>query len=212
MLPEIKTLYGELTAVGKDVELAKLQKILNAEPKKEWIKQHPFVSNYKYIPVERQEFLMTMIFGRWRIEVLDTKIIANSVAVTVRVHYMHPVYKEWDYIDGVGAMPIQVDKGSGATDFQKMKTSAIQMSLPSAKTYAFKDAVETLGKIFGKDLNRKELISYGGVESNSFKKVLKMVDKFKNATDEDKEKFLETFNDLSVEEIDILRTKLYGLA
>jgi hypothetical protein len=161
-LPALKDIYSDKLEIKKNQEL---NMILNADPKKEWVKEHPIISGYKYIPVERQEYLMTMIYGKWTVEVKNVQLIANSVTVTVRVHYLDPVTGQMEWIDGVGASPIQTDKDAGATDFNKMKASAIQMSAPSAKTYAFKDAVETLGKIFGKDLNRKDMISYGFLEN-----------------------------------------------
>lgn len=161
-LPALKDIYSDKLEIKKNQEL---NMILNADPKTEWIKSHPFITGYKYLPVERLEYLMTMIYGKWTIEVKAVQLIANSVTVTVRVHYLDPITGQMEWIDGVGASPIQTDKEAGAIDFNKMKASAIQMSAPSAKTYAFKDAVETLGKIFGKDLNRKDLISYGFLEN-----------------------------------------------
>lgn len=161
-LPALKDIYSDKLEIKKNQEL---NLILNADPKADWIKSHPIITGYRYLPVERLEYLMTMIYGKWTVEVKNVQLIANSVTVTVRVHYLDPVTGQMEWIDGVGASPIQTDKDAGATDFNKMKASAIQMSAPSAKTYAFKDAVETLGKIFGKDLNRKDLISYGFLEN-----------------------------------------------
>lgn len=161
-LPALKDIYSDKLEIRKNQEL---NMILNADPKQEWVKSHPIITGYKYIPVERQEYLMTMIFGKWKIEVKNAQLIANSVVVTVRVHYLDPVTGDWDYTDGIGASAIQIDKGEGVIDFSKMKKSAIEMGAPLAKTNAFKDAVETLGKIFGKDLNRKDLISYGFLEN-----------------------------------------------
>jgi len=161
-LPALKDIYSDKLEIRKN---QKLNMILNADPKQEWVKLHPIITGYKYIPVERQEYLMTMIFGKWKIEVKNAQLIANSVVVTVRVHYLDPVTGDWDYTDGIGASAIQIDKGEGVIDFSKMKKSAIEMGAPLAKTNAFKDAVETLGKIFGKDLNRKDLISYGFLEN-----------------------------------------------
>ena len=34
------------------------------------------------------------------------------------------------------------------------------MAAPSAESFAIKDAAEKLGKIFGKDLNRKDAMAY----------------------------------------------------
>lgn len=147
-----------------DKELAfkrnELNIILNADPKPAWIKQHPFVNNYKYIPIERLEWLLTMIFQKWHVEIKDVKQMANSVAVTVRVHVLNPISGEWEWNDGVGASPLQVDKGAGAIDWNSIKSGSVQMSAPSAESYAIKDACEKFGKIFGKDLNRKDTMSY----------------------------------------------------
>jgi len=156
-LPTLSDIYADKDMVIKQNEL---NLILNAEPKKEWIKIHPYVTGLKYIPVERIEYLLTIIFTKWRLEIKDAKLLANSVVVTVRVHVKDPISGEWDWQDGIGAAPIQVDKGSGAVDFDKMKSSALQIAAPAAESYAFKDAAEKFGKIFGKDLNRKDIIAY----------------------------------------------------
>ena len=41
-----------------------------------------------------------------------------------------------------------------------MQTNAIQLALPSAKSYAIKDAAEHIGALFGRDIMRKETLSY----------------------------------------------------
>lgn len=156
----------------QDKELAikqnNLNILLNGIPKVEWIKEHPFVKNYKYIPIERIEWMLTMIFQKWRVEIKEVKQIANSVVVSVRLHVVDPLTGEWMYQDGIGACPLQVDKGSGAVDWDKIKAGAVQMSAPSAETYAVKDAAEKFGKIFGKDLNRKDLMSYEALKTKKF--------------------------------------------
>jgi len=156
-LPTLSELYDDIALVQKQNQL---NIILNAEPKKEWVKDHPFVKGLKYLPIERVEYLLTMIFTKWRVEVKEIKILANSIVTTVKVHVQDPISGEWDWQDGVGAMPIQVAKGSGATEFDKMNSSAVQMGAPASKSFAIKDACEHFGKIFGKDLNRKDNVDY----------------------------------------------------
>jgi hypothetical protein len=39
------------------------------------------------------------------------------------------------------------------------------MALPSAKSYAIKDAAEHFGAIFGRDLNRKDIIQFSGAHT-----------------------------------------------
>lgn len=156
-VPSLSELYNDTALVDKQNQL---NIILNAEPKKEWVKDHPFVKNLKYLPIERVEYLLTMIFTKWRVEVKEVKILANSIVTTVRVWVQDPITGEWDWQDGVGAMPIQVQKGSGATEFDKMNSSAVQIGSPASESFAIKDACEKFGRIFGKDLNRKDNVSY----------------------------------------------------
>lgn len=160
-LPKLEELYGDL-ALQKGV--SELATLLNAIPPKQWIQEHPIAKNVLYIPIEIQEFLMTRIFGDWFVEVKDIKLIANSVSVTLRVnywwHFKPNEVGEWRWTEGVGAAALQTEKGAGATEFDKIKSNAVQIGLPAAKSYAFKDAVESLGRIFGKDLNRKHGMDY----------------------------------------------------
>ena len=139
-----------------------LMVICNQTPPKEWIKEHP-MAKVPYLPIERVEYLLSRIFGKWWVEVLDVKVIANSVSVTVRLFVRNPITGEIDHQDGVGANPIQTDSGKGAMDWNYAKNNGVQLALPAAKTYATKDAAENFGKLFGKDLTRKDVISYEGL-------------------------------------------------
>lgn len=161
-LPAIVDLYNEekMELTGK---MNDLNVLLNQPPNPAWLKTHPYISGYKYLPVERIEYLLTRIFIRWRCEVKDVKLLANSVQVTVRLHVLDPITGEWEWQDGVGASPLQTDSGSGAVDFNKLKSAAVMMATPAAKSYAFKDAAECFGKLFGKDINRKDEIGYSGL-------------------------------------------------
>jgi hypothetical protein len=157
-IPTLSELYTDKELTNKQ---NKLNTLLNAQPKPEWVKTHHIVKNLKYLPIERMEYLLTVIFTKWRVEIKEVKILANSIVVNVRVYVKDPITGEWDYQDGVGATPIQVEKGSKPTNFEAIKSSAIQLGCPSAESYAIKDACEKFGKIFGKDLNRRDNISYG---------------------------------------------------
>ena len=157
-LPALKELYDG------DLELKKEQNdlnvLLNQPPAKSWIKEHPFAKGVKYIPIERIEFLLTRLFLQWKVEIKNIQIIANSVCVTIRLHYQNIQNDEWSWQDGIGAAPIQTDQGKGAMDWNFTKSDAVMKAAPAAESYAIKDAAEKIGKIFGKDLNRKDEIGY----------------------------------------------------
>lgn len=166
-LPKLEELYNDVELAGKFNDLNKL---LNCQPKQEWIKQNKFANNSNYLPVGIIEYLLTSIYIKWRVEVKEVAVIANSVVVTVRLYVLDPVTGEWDWQDGVGASPIQTAKGAAATDFSQVNTSAVQMAAPAAETYAFKDAAEKFGRLFGKDLNRNDVINYESMLNNKLVK------------------------------------------
>jgi len=142
--------------------------ILNTEPPKSWLKDHPSATKKRiidgvektvpveYIPIERVEWLMTMIFTKWWPEIKDVKEIAGSIVTIVKVHYMNPITGGWEEIDGEGASAIQ------------KRQSGVMIASPASKSYAIKDAVECLGKIFGKDLNRADQVAYGSLNEETF--------------------------------------------
>jgi hypothetical protein len=156
----------ELAKIIDSGELKKFKAIdsflefINQEPPKQWVKEHPYAKGVKYIPIDKVELMLDKIFQVWHIEILDTGQLLNSIFVNVRVHYKHPITGEMEHQDGTGAMAIQVDKGKNASDLGAIKSNAIMLALPSAKSYAIKDAVEHIGKIFGRDLNRKDTIAF----------------------------------------------------
>jgi len=148
-----------------------LNSILNSPPHASWIKKHPTtkVKNdngdmvpWEYIPIDKIEFLLLRIFQKIKIEVRSTSTMFNSVTVTIRLHYLNPIDHEWYFHDGVGAEVVQTDAGKSAADLAAIKSAGVKMALPSAESYAVKDAAEKFGKLFGRDLNRRNTIDFVG--------------------------------------------------
>lgn len=169
-LPSIADLYADTELAFKNNQLSAL---LNQQPKPEWFKPHPTAKievvkedgskvkvAAKYMPIERTEWLLTMIFTKWKVEVKWSQLIANSVEVCVRLHYLDPTTGQWEWQDGLGAVALQIDKDKGATEFNHIKSAAVQMAAPAAESYAIKDAAEKLGRLFGKDVNRQGNANY----------------------------------------------------
>lgn len=160
---KIPTLQELITETDESIKQNALTVILNQQPPAQWLAEHPMIRGYKYIPIERVEWLLTRIFGKWSVEVKETQILANSVVVTVRLHTVNPLNGEAMFQDGIGAAPIQTDKGAGASDWNAVKSDGVQKAAPSAESYAIKDAAEKFGKIFGKDVSRKMNLDYNSL-------------------------------------------------
>lgn len=201
-LPALQDLYSDKVTLSKQNDLNIL---LNQEPNPKWLKDHPFAKRtietpqgkkkvpIKYIPIERIEYLLTAIFISRKVEIKDTKLIGNSVTVTIRLHYKNPITNEWEWQDGIGAAPLQTDEGAGAIEFDKLKNDAVMKAAPAAKSYAVKDAAEQIGKLFGSDLNRADQIMYDSLagkfsDENATQELLILLGEFTKFSELDKQK------------------------
>lgn len=157
-LPKLSDLHHAPEEAFKTDQLSLL---LNQPPHASWVKKHPMYGN-KYLPIDKIEFLLTRIFQQWRVEVLSTTAVFNSILVTVRLHYRNPVTGEWSWHDGVGAKDLQLDSGAKPSDLSAIKGNAVMLAAPIAKSLAIKDATDHLGALFGRDLNRKDTLMFSG--------------------------------------------------
>ena len=162
-LTKVPTLQDLITETEDTIKQNALMVILNQQPPATWLAEHPMLRGYKYIPIERVEWLLSRIFGKWWVEIKETAILANSVVVTVRLWVVNPLTGEDQFQDGIGAAPVQTDKGAGASDWNAVKSDGVQKAAPSAESYAIKDAAEKFGKIFGKDVSRKMNLDYNSM-------------------------------------------------
>ena len=162
--PAVRNLPSYDQLVAGDLDLKNQQNevniLLNQEPPKSWLKDHPMAKGIKYLPIERVEYMLTRIFKKWNVEIRQVQVIANSVVVTIRLYYQDVLSNEMLWQDGIGASPIQTDKGAGAMDWNHTKNDAVMKAAPAAESYAVKDAAEKIGKLFGKDMNRADKIMY----------------------------------------------------
>lgn len=166
---------NKLAKIVDEDKLVQFQKqdeflgFINNSPPSQFIKRHPFADGVKYIPIDKVELMLDKIFQLWRVEVLDAGQLLNSIYVTARLHYRHPITGEMEFQDGIGAVAIQVEKGKNASQLEWIKSDAIMKGLPAAKSFAIKDAAEHIGKLFGRDINRKDTMgftaSYGEVDN-----------------------------------------------
>jgi len=157
-LPTLQELFGDSIEIAAKSE--GLNAILNATPPTAWVKTHPFIQDYRYLPIDKVEYLLRKIFKTYRIEVLREGTAFNGVYVVVRVHYFNPATDQMDWHDGIGAAQLQTKKGTSPSDLININNGAISMAFPIAKTVAIKDACDHFGNIFGANLNRKDTVNF----------------------------------------------------
>ena len=110
-LPKIQDLVSDANEAFKNDQFKLL---VNQQPPASWIKVNKFANNSQYVPIDKIEYLLDKIIQHWKIEILETKQMFNSVMVTVRVHYKHPIDGNWYFHDGVACKELQTKKDSGS--------------------------------------------------------------------------------------------------
>ena len=144
--------------------------ILNQEPPKQWIKKLQFANNAEYLPIDKVEYLLTSLFKSWRVEIKEHSLIANAMVCVVRLYYLNPDTKQYDWQDGIGASALKVKSGTqNPNDTTKMLPNAVEIAAPISETSAVKDAADKIGRLFGRDLNRKNTVDY---TNKNFKNLL----------------------------------------
>lgn len=156
-LPVLSDLVGDEVDVLRNDQLNLL---LNQEVPAQWLKKHPYIKDHTYITIQRVETLLTVLFQEWKVEVISYSQLFNSVSCHIRLHYKSPLDGSWKFHDGLGAVGVQTDKGAAASDLTAIKQEAVMKALPAAKSYAIKDAAGHLGKLFGRDLDRKDFVEF----------------------------------------------------
>lgn len=159
-LPALADLY-EVSNIETLFKKDQFNLLMNQDPKPEWIKKNPYAGNSNYIAIGVIETLLQRIFKEFRIEILREGTMFNSVYSVVRVHFTHPVTGEWTYHDGAAACQVQTKTGSSPANLGDINNNAVMMALPMSVSYAIKDACEHLGRLFGRDINRKDVMAFG---------------------------------------------------
>lgn len=134
---------------------AELKTLLNANPPSKWLAKHP-LSGHIYLPIDKVELLLDILFLEWTFNVNQLRESDDQQSVIALITLTVTGYDGTvRQMQGVGAVPIQRGKDTGL-----ILPDARQKSYPAAISFAIKDAAEHLGKVFGRDVNRKDTISW----------------------------------------------------
>lgn len=133
------------------IDLQTWTKQFNSEPKGEAVKLNRMANNTPYLPISHIENLLDKyFFGMWSTDNFKWQNVANELVGSIDLRVKHPLSGEILVRTGVGAVQIRVDRDSG-----KKITNALVADVPHLKAECIKNAAKSLGKVFGRDLGRK---------------------------------------------------------
>lgn len=170
---------GVLALIGKTdketlISIQKFQALLNVEPPSDAIDKTPD-GNARTVLISHVETkLDELFFGQWSTRNFTSKLIANEVCGEIELVCINPVTGREIIRIGSAAIQIMVDRLSDqqrnamtsqqrnqwALDPSNKKPNALDLAYPKLKAECLKNAAQSLGKVFGRDLNRKKFAAY----------------------------------------------------
>lgn len=124
-----------------------------------------------YLPISFVEMTLDELFlGQWSTENFKWSAITNEVQGSLELIVIHPVTGMQIRRTGAGSIVITVDsitteekdkmskqeRNLFALDPGNKKPNALDLGFPKLKAECIKNAAQSLGKIFGRDINRKK--------------------------------------------------------
>jgi hypothetical protein len=139
-------------------------KILNTEPPASSIQKTPD-KRADTMPISFIEAKLDEVYLRqWGAEDVHVQQIANEVLIWLTLWVIDPQTKQRITRPGFAAVQITVDKvpdgmsgpdkNAWSLNMQNKKPNALYLAFPKGKSLAIKNAAQSLGVIFGRNLNR----------------------------------------------------------
>ncbi|MEO7535845.1 MAG: hypothetical protein ABIU30_18435 [Ferruginibacter sp.] len=157
-LPAINQPGGELMPppAATVQTLESFNQLLNTQPDAKEVATNPFSDNAKYLPISFVQMLLDEMFiGLWETKNFQYKVVANEMIGSVTLRYYHPFAKVWLEREGAAAVMIQQKKGSDITDIGAKIKNTLAKDHPHLLASCIMNAARSIGKAFGRDLNRK---------------------------------------------------------
>lgn len=139
---------------------------LNTPPPANEIKINRAAKNSQYLPISFVQMKLDELFyGQWETHIDYIQVIANEIVGHGRLILTHPITGKAITRAGAAAAMIQFkSKENGGTGFindvNNKITNTLVKDFPHLYAEITKSAAKTLGKLFGRDLNREHVDHY----------------------------------------------------
>lgn len=129
---------------------------LNITPNEKEVKVNKHAGNSMYLPISFIETTLDeMFFGEWHTENFNFLVIANEIVGSIDLVVVNPVTGRNIRRTGAASVMIQLTKGSEVLDSSNKIKNTLVKDFPHLKSSCLSNAARSLGRIFGRDLNRE---------------------------------------------------------
>jgi hypothetical protein len=142
-------------------QLQDFQAKLNREPNADDLDKTPD-GKARTLPISFVEMTLDELFlGQWETSEPTYQQVFNEVVGSLVLTVWHPITNRAIRRVGFASVVITQEKDAQLAEFNvTKKKNALDLAFPKLKAECTKNAAQTLGKIFGRDLNRKKVDSY----------------------------------------------------
>ncbi len=141
-------------AYREELRLQNFQRLLHVRPDDKELCSAREGNDGRYLPISAIEMrLDEYYFGLWELADFNYAIDNQQLHGQLNLRVFHPIAKTWITRVGVAALPLVNNEEQGTTD-------SLTTNLPHLKTECLKNATKSLGKAFGRDLNRDAWAKY----------------------------------------------------
>lgn len=142
-------------------QLQDFMKRLNQEPDPKELGKTPD-GKARTLPISFVEMTLDELFlGQWETSEPTYQQVFNEVVGSLVLTVWHPITNRPIRRVGFASVVITQDKDATISEFNATKKkNALDLSFPKLKSECTKNAAQSLGKIFGRDLNRKDADVY----------------------------------------------------
>jgi hypothetical protein len=145
-------------------QLQDFQAKLNREPNPAELGKTPD-GKARTLPISFIEMTLDELFlGQWETSEPTYQQVFNEVVGSLVLTVWHPITNRPIRRVGFASVVITQDKDATISEFNATKKkNALDLSFPKLKSECTKNAAQSLGKIFGRDLNRTQFDTYNPV-------------------------------------------------
>lgn len=143
------------------IKLQKFQALLHKEPDPQGLDKTPD-GKAKTLVISYIEMLLDeLFFGQWSLTDEKYQREFNEVVGSATLTVIHPISGREIKRVGFASIVITQDADTKLIDFNSAKKkNALDLSFPKLKSEILKNAASSLGKSFGRDMNRKKVDHY----------------------------------------------------
>lgn len=153
-------------------ELSDFTRLLNTPPPQNEVKINKHAGNSKYLPISYVQMkLDELFFSLWETNNFSWQVVANEIVGKIELRVFHPIANVWITKTGSASVMIQQHTTKWENG-QKIKLSPLPSDVdakikntlvkdfPHLSAACLTNATKSLGKAFGRDLNRTDVDMY----------------------------------------------------